>query len=244
MRIKASVCMASFNRDPLVLRQVLESVCSQKPPFEFEVIVADDGSEYGAPDVCGDFPVKCIRIDRDPVARNPSVARNVAYRAATGDIIIPQSDDVIHQHGNSIETLCALLEEMPGSFILANVVRCDEHGEPNGVYTGAWRWKRRRKPLFFLGAVHRADVYAVGGDDEDFEKSGGHAYEDAWFGDCLMNGRGLTPVYTCQAVGHHIAHPSRGAWSGRLKAINEKLYHKKLAEGKWCSASGPWKETQ
>ena len=95
--MKASVCMASFDRDPSVLRQVLESICVQKPPFEAEVIVADDGSDRGAPDVCGDFPVTYRRIERLVGSRSPCFAHNAAYRLATGDIIIAQSDDVAHQ---------------------------------------------------------------------------------------------------------------------------------------------------
>jgi glycosyltransferase involved in cell wall biosynthesis len=237
--MKASVCMASFNRSPRVLRQVLESICSQTPPFEFEVIVVDDGSEFGATDVCDDFPVTCIRIDREPVARNASVARNIAYHAAMGDIVIAQSDDVVHQQKNSIEVLCRELEDNPQSFIIANVLGCDEQGTPNSVYTGIWKHKRRHKPLLFLGSLHRADLYAVGGEDEDFEKSGGHSYEDIWFADCLMNGQGLTPLYTRHVIGHHIGHPTR--ISDRRVLINKDLYYRKRAEGKWCSASGSWK---
>lgn len=248
--MKVSVCMASFNRDPHVLRQVLESIFSQHPPFEFEVIVADDGSDCGAPEVCGDFPVEYLRIERQAAPRNGSVAHNVAYRHATGDIIIAQSDDVVHQD-DSIEVLCKLLEENPLSCIFATVFGCDPQGKPNSVYTGVWEGPRkrmrmrmrRRKPYFFLGAVYRADLYAVGGDDEDFERSGGTCWEDVWLGDCLMNGLGLNPVYTKEVHGLHLHHATR--WTRELNKINEKLYEAKVKEaestGVWCSSGGPWK---
>ena len=253
--MKVSVCMASFDRDPDVLRRTLESVCSQKPPFEFEVIVVDDGSEHGAPDVCGDFPVRYHRIERPPVARSASVAHNVAYRLATGDIIIAQSDDVVHQQNDSIEVMCRLREENQTScFILATVLGCNEEGVPASVYSGVWNGKlassgrirnRRLLPYFFLGAVYRKDVYAIGGDDEDFVTSGGQAFEDAWFGNCLMYGSGLTPVYTDKVLAYHIWHPSRTSRS-KIR-INSEVYDKKRIEaevtGVWCSSGGPWEMT-
>jgi len=222
----------------------------QKPPFEVEVIVADDGSDRGAPDVCGDFPVTYRRIERLVGSRSPCFAHNAAYRLATGDIIIAQSDDVVHQDDDSIETLCRLLEENPLSAIFATVFGCDSQGKPDSVYTGVWKGEKARKrmrmrrlhPYFFLGSVYRKDLYAVGGDDEDFGRSGGQSWEDMWLGRCLVNGRGLTPIYTDEVHGLHLYHATRV--SEEKKRINKHLYWAKFKEAKatgvWCSSGGPW----
>jgi glycosyltransferase involved in cell wall biosynthesis len=234
--------MASFNRDPAVLRQVLESVCTQTPPFEFEVIVADDGSAYGAPDVCKDFPVRYHRIDRPSVPRNSSVGHNAAYRRATGDIVIAQSDDVVHVSDDSIQALCRLMDENPQSMVFATVLGCGPDGEPNSVVTGVWKDRKRRAPYFFLGAVSREDLFAVGGDDEEFDRSGGQSYEDRWLGECLRRGRQLRPIYTNEVRAHHLWHPTR-VDKERTK-INEAVFNRKMEEatatGVWCSSDGPW----
>lgn len=245
--IKASICMATFNRDPRVLYKVLKSIFIQKPPFKFEVIVCDDGSATGdARNVCQQFPVKYHRIDRAPVRRNPCVARNVAYRAALGDVIIAQSDDVMHVSPNSIGTLVAELAIHPTSFIIASVFGCGPNGSPWSVYTGYWnlpKWKvgqRRLLPYFFLGALRKVDLYAIGGNDEEFVNISG--YEDQWFSDCLMQGLKLTPVYTASVIGHHLYHPS---YDTKAKESIAKIFYARKKEaavstGTWKSAGGAW----
>ena len=84
--MKVSLCIATFDK-PAYLQRTLASIVGQRAGCELEIIVVDDGSPGDETvEVCCGFPsVKYIRIDRDPTFRNPSVARNVAYRAATGD---------------------------------------------------------------------------------------------------------------------------------------------------------------
>jgi glycosyltransferase involved in cell wall biosynthesis len=240
--MKVSVCMASFNRDPVVLRKVLESIYRQSPPFERDVIVVDDGSSFGAPEVCREFPVIYHRIERLAKARNPSVARNVAYRLASGDVIIAQSDDVVHQ-GNAIEKLANLLVDNLGSFVIATVFNCD-NGVLKDVYTGEWGGQRRHVPLFFLGALWKSDLYAVGGNDEEFDSGHGNGgWEDKWFAKCLIEGRHLTPFYAGSVFGCHISHERQSERAAKHSNMN--LYHEKIGQaqstGVWCSACGPWK---
>lgn len=242
--MKVSICMASFNREPKVLDAVLYSIYSQSCTWPLEVILVDDGSEFGAPEVCKRYPVAYRRIDRPPIVRNPSVPRNVAYRLATGDIIIAQSDDVVHE-GNAIDGLVDLLTSAPNTFVIAKVIGCDEQGRPETVYTGAWNRQRRHKPLFFLGALWKSDLYAVGGNDEEFDHCGGNGgHEDKWFANCLMEGRHLTPIYATDVVGYHRWH-ARPSESAALN-VNRALYHRKIEQaqrtGRWCSACGPWRE--
>ena len=249
--MKASVCMASFNRDPAVLRQVLNSIFAQTRTFRWEVIVVDDGSSYGAPEVCREYPVRYHRIERKPRRRNPAVARNVAYRMARGRIIIPQSDDVVHQGANAIERLCRILKQRANSSVIATVLGCNKEGAPDIVYTGTWLTsfgypsrKNRRRPYFFLGALWKKHVYAIGGNDEEFTASGGDSWEDRWFARCLKSGLKLKTVYTHKVVGHHMWHPRWYGLQSRRFRINRKVFHKKINEarrtGQWVSSGGPW----
>ena len=243
--MKASICMATFNREPRVLRLVLESICRQTEQFPMEVVVVDDGSRLSAKEVCSEFNVTYARIEREPIPRNPSVARNVAYRMASGEIIIAQSDDVEHQQRNSIELLCQEIEGNPHSFVIATVVGCDERGEPAKVFTGRWNGQSRHMPLFFLGAVWTRDVYSIGGNDEEFAKSPGNGgHEDKWFAACLTKGLGRTPFYTDKVVGYHHWHP-RSSNNKQLRT-NGRLYKEKAAAasttGVWCAGGGSWRE--
>ncbi|MFZ2253217.1 MAG: glycosyltransferase family 2 protein, partial [Minisyncoccia bacterium] len=106
--------MSTFNRSPEVLRDVLQSIKSRVPPGWCEVIVVDDGSDSAtAKDLCKEYRVQYHRIDRPPVRRNPCVARNVAYRAARGEYLILQSDDVVHVTEDAIDRLVSEAEHHP-----------------------------------------------------------------------------------------------------------------------------------
>lgn len=233
--LKASVCISTFNK-PTLLEKTLESIFVQTPPFEFEVIVVDDGSATNEiREVCSKFPVRYRRIDRDPVFRNPCTARNVAYKLASSDVIIAQSDEVLHVKRDTIEKLVETLEE--GKFVMANVFCLSREGKICGEFIGA----TQRRPRFFLGALYRRDLFAIGGNDEDFAVS--PAWEDAWFGDCLMRGLNLKPVYTTDIVGYHQYH----GYVSRpeLEVPSRNVYLQKFTSAvagdiSWQSASGPW----
>ncbi len=202
--MRCSICIATFNR-PQSLSKTLVSIFNQSPNFDYEVIVVDDGSPNGdTGKLCLAYPLKYSFIDREPVYRNPSVARNLAYKQATGEVIICQSDDVYHSPG----AIQRLVDELHyGEFVIATVVNVNERGQ--AVAPNPWgpRYKeftspRMPRPLFFLGSLFREDLYAVGGNDEEFTRPG---RDDVWFADCLINGRGLLPRYST-VVGYHQDH--------------------------------------
>jgi glycosyltransferase involved in cell wall biosynthesis len=238
--MKVSVCMSTHVR-PDALRRTLDSILCQMPYEDYEVIVVDDGSkDAAASKVCSEFPrVRCIRIERSPDFRNPSVGRNVAYRAARGEVIIAQSDEVIH----SPFAIRQLTEELkPGTFVIARVLNFVPEGAQSytpslPVFTGP----ENRRPLFFLGALYREDLYAVGGNDEEFTTP---AYDDDWFAACLIRGRGLKPVYST-VEGYHQDHP-RPYDTIEYVRQSRDLYHKKMrmataGQVPWQSAEGAWK---
>ena len=133
MAIKASICLSTYNK-PTYLNRVLASIDCQSPPFDFEVVVVDDGSsDLSTESVClaySNLNLRYYRINRESTYRNPSVARNVAYRMVDGEVLILQSDDVVHI-GPAISKLVELLEnpieksDFNRSFIIATVYNVD-----------------------------------------------------------------------------------------------------------------------
>ena len=237
--MKCSICLSTYDR-PKHLRQVLESIFRQRPPFDFEVCVADDCSPTREPtDVCARFPVKYQRIEREPGYRNPARGRNVAYRLATGDVIIAQSDDVIHVTENCIERLVSNLKPA-GEFLIATVVNVGEDLKPSSFPIPVFTGLACQRPFFFLGSLWRRDLYAIGGNDPDFVHPG---FDDNWFADCLMEGLHLKPRYMDDILGYHIDHPrpddlhvvaeyARAVYLGKKKDAQRSKV--------WCSKGGPW----
>lgn len=236
--IIASVCMATHNREK-VLPHVLESILRQETPFRCEVIVVDDSSTDNTPEVVAKYPVMYVRLERGEGYRNPSLPRNVAYKLARGDVIIAQSDDVVHATDDAIFRL--VRELAPNTFSLAHVRNTDLNGVdvPIGdavVLTGT----ENPRPFFFLGAIFREHVYAIGGNDERFDRPG---YDDSAFGAALMSGLGLSPVYS-SVVGWHIDH-SRPSQIQEDYAVMAALFaelHDRRVKGveSWVSPGGPW----
>lgn len=229
--------MATHNK-ARILDLVLSSIRRQNPPFEYEVIVADDSSSDGTAHVCAKHDVTYTYVPNESGLpyRNPAFARNASYRIASGDIMVCQSDDVVHVTDNAIELLCTRLHV--GHFNIATVVNYDLDQRRETIqYTGV----DNQRPLFFLGSLLRSDLYAVGGCCEDFVYPGS---EDNWFADCLKRGRGLVPTFVPFVKGHHIDH-TRPANLGQLVGPSRELYHQKLkaaeaGEIPWMASGGAW----
>jgi glycosyltransferase involved in cell wall biosynthesis len=212
-------------------------------------VVVDDGSpDMETEAICQSYQqVRYYRINREPVYRNPSVARNLAYEVARGEVLILQSDDVVHE-GNAIQKLVELIE--PGRFVISTVFNIDwktkekvgSHGGKWFQYTGPIIDRKLSpnpmRPLFFLGSVYKQDVLDIGGCDEDFVEPG---REDVWFGKCLINELNLQPLYTKEVVGLHINHerpgdlPTRAARSALVYRQKEKEARK---TGIWRARKG------
>jgi glycosyltransferase involved in cell wall biosynthesis len=229
-----SIVMATYNKAKL-LRETLKSIVIQGMLRPTQLIVVDDGStDNGATrDVCKEYGAEYHYLDR-PGYCNPAAARNVGYKAATGDIVIAQSSDVFHKTPDAIERLCRLT---PGTFNIATVVSLDAEGQPKTQYTGTLM----RRPFFFLGSLRREDLYAIGGDDEDFEAMG---CEDEWFADRLMCGLKLEPQYRPDIIACHQWHRRpRGAWQDRFAEADAVLKRKRREAqetGHWVASGGKW----
>ncbi len=240
-----SICLATHDK-PDHLNRVLQSIFCQQPGFDFEVIVADDGNNQETARVCRRYPVIYHSMQRtDASYRNPAKARNASYRRARGDVVICQSDDVVHAGPDAIERLVTDLQT--GCFLIATVINTDEQGNPccepdAGVGSGLMTYTGplRPRPLFFLGSLWRRDLYAAGGNDEEFERP---CSEDVWFALCLTQGLGLSPVYTERVVGHHLRHPhfsDCAAIEESQRLLIRKLANARAGRSAYRASGGAW----
>lgn len=242
--MRTSICIATYDR-PELLQRTLDSILVQSVPFCYEIIVVDDGSpDQRTRDLCSHLPVRYARIDREPGYRfNPAAARNLAYRLAVGEVIICQSDDVIHGEG----TIRKLSEGIsPIKFLIATVWNVDQKQQPVGLRGYGDRCsnlslltgKENPRPLFFLGSVYREDLYAVGGNDESLI-----GREDVFLADCLIRGLGLQPEFLSDVTGYHQDHerPFHTLEVRRAAAESYKRRVKEcIASDVWVSRGGPW----
>lgn len=219
-----SVVMATYNK-AWALPRVLGSILRQMNP-QGEVIVVDDGSTDNTAEICNHYPLRYKRLDDAVgVSRNPATARNVGYCMAKGEVIIAQSDDVVHVEDTVIPLVDNLKE---GQVQIATV--WDFHNNQKGIlYTG----KRKPRVLFFLGSLWRKDLYAVGGNDEEFE---GPGREDVWFGLCLTKGLGLQPIYRDDVVGHHLHHSQ----AHPREYMQSQTFKRKVRSDCFVASGGPW----
>jgi glycosyltransferase involved in cell wall biosynthesis len=237
------------------LARALHSIRRQSPPFEYELIVVDDfpGGHIDTTRVCAEYGTGYFRgppretDGEDRQYRNPGPARNFAYRVARGEVVICQSDDVLHETPDAIEKLVKLTTR--DNFVIATVYNREVFGPPEQYELGGGGElysgpdlpipADMPSPLFFLGAVLRRHIYAIGGNEEDFDEPG---YEDNFFSDCLIHGQKLTPLLTSEVVGIHQHHdrPRLVRRYKRMKAVYERKVAYAHATGRWVASGGPW----
>lgn len=236
-----SIVMATYNKAPL-LELSLRSIREQRVPFEYEVIVVDDGSRDDTPQVCKKYGVQYAYLNR-PYYANGAKPRNIALKLAHSDILIQQCE-VIHDTPNTIEFLASKATKGFIDFAAVYNAELDLKGEPtpkaapftnvraNVVLTGP----HNPRPFFFLGVAMREDIFAIGGNDEEFVKSG---YDDNWLADCLIKGRGCQARHWGNVLGWHIEH-----WRPETVAQDQNemrlLYEAKVRAGVYCASGGAW----
>jgi glycosyltransferase involved in cell wall biosynthesis len=240
-KYRISIALATRNK-AYFLKRTIESIARQEPPFSFELIIADDGSDDNTREIvesfenCKKLNLKYVFLENNKY-RTPSWARNASYKIATGEIMIIQSDEVIHGKKDTIKQLAKLKKD---TFNIATVydTKVDKNCNPVGgkiLYTG----KTERRPLFFLGSILREYVYAIGGNSLRFPEP---CCEDIWFADCLIKGQSLKPEFRSDILGYHQTH-CRPSYKGRCSKMRKVLNNLRskaqknpnlyIGEGKW-----------
>lgn len=95
-KVKLSIVILCWN-DRRVIVECLRSICSRTHSIEFEVIVSDNGSTDGSPELIRDaFPQ--IRVIKNNANLRFSKGNNVGIQASIGEyILILNPDTIIHE---------------------------------------------------------------------------------------------------------------------------------------------------
>lgn len=227
--MKTSIVIPTFDKISH-LDRVLRSIRIQTPPFDYEVIVVNDGPNPLTESVATRWNARHF-CTYNTAPRNPAAAYNLGYKQARGEVIISTKDDVVQVTPDAIERL--VLDFPAGRYRLAKVCQGER------VFVSS----ERQRPLMFLGAVLRKDVYAIGGCEEQF---GSHlGYDDNYFAACLA-GLGLTPVYMDDVAGEHLWHPRPANLESEQYKAAEAIYQRRLKECQDArtqpiSSGGPWR---
>ena len=114
----ASVIISTYNRSD-ALDQTLAALAKQDVPHtDYEVLVIDDGSTDGTPEVLSRARVPyALRSQRLPVNRGISAGRNAGIIAAKGRYLILLSDDLLVSE-NFISAHVRTLENFPDAWVV------------------------------------------------------------------------------------------------------------------------------
>ncbi|WP_405147521.1 glycosyltransferase [Sphaerisporangium sp. NBC_01403] len=172
---RVSVIIPNYNYAK-TLEACLESVFSQTLP-PYEVIVSDDASTDGSPEIAERFPCRLVRAPRN---RGVSAARNAGVAASTGDILFfMDSDQALAS--DAIEQAVKALRDEAGYDCVHGVIAPEpmiDDGPVEWVMTMLAHFARMRAAgptvtvYFQAAAMHRSVFEDVGPFDEslrDFE---------------------------------------------------------------------------
>jgi len=235
-----SAVIPHWNRREL-LEKLLASMRRQTRPFD-EVIVVDNGSTDGSPEMAGNAGARVVRLKTN---LGFAAAVNRGVETAKGDWIAILNNDVtldpdwlaaLLAHAGSASFLTGKilstrdLKMIDGSFDEisrgACACRCGA-GKPDSAF---WNMPRPIRFAPMTAALFRRRVFQDAGPlDECF----GSYLEDVDFGiRCAL--LGFTGAYIPQAVAHHIGSATHGAWKSdtvRLISRNQVLLAAKHFRG-------------
>lgn len=224
-----SVLIASHNRREL-LRRSLESLCAQTQSAEdFEVVIADDGSEDGSAEMVetfeAPFRLRLLRLAKG----GKSAAVNAALAAAEGEVCLFLDDDIVASPALVAEHLAAHREE-PRAIGIGALTQQPPVARDWFAYAYARSWDARYGELegkqpdwtdCYGGnlSAPRAMLEQIGGFDTELV-----AVEDLDLGFRLVGAGGI-PRYLPRAHGLHDDQKLRG----RMLADTERF-------GSFCAA--------
>lgn len=216
-RPKISIIMTTFQRVHL-LRWGLWSLTRQTIPFDFEVIVVNDGLQDETEEVCNEFKEKLNlkyvftghrNLNGKMVWRVPGFAMNIGVKHSSGDILIIGCAEMFHNNDTIAKLVPPILDnpkllgipvgkdDRDGAF-LEYINNNDGTSDPD-IYD---KCVDLNVKLPFLMALHRSQYFTIGGYDEDFV---GMAYDDNDFIQRLLS-NGCNYCQT-DASTVHLYHP-------------------------------------
>ena len=197
--MNASIVMPVYDR-PNDLDTVLASIRLQRPAAIYEIIVVNDGPLRDIMQaICKQHQVEQFFSTGNTRYRNPASAWNIGYKLSIGDVIISQGADVMHANNNAIQALYDLIGANARTYIVGTVFNVRG---PGRLITRVYTAPDRPRDYGGLQAIWRKDIYAIGGMEEQFPEAG---WDDNYRAACLQ-GRGIMPKFTTEAVGFHLEH--------------------------------------
>jgi GT2 family glycosyltransferase len=219
-RSRCSIVIPVHNKAALT-RQCLDSIFTQAPELEFEVIVVDDASTDSTPEMLREFRnVRVVRIDSNA---GFATACNTGAEAARSDYVVFLNNDTIACEG-WLDTLVAYADEHPeAAAVGARLLYPDgkiQHagvafnmsGDPLHIYAGfpadhpAVKKSRRFQAVTAACLlIDRKEFYDIDGFDTDYHND----LEDVDL--CLRLGERNEEVHYChESVLYHLESLSRG----------------------------------
>jgi len=180
--MELSVIVPTYNARE-TLQGLLGSLMAQTQSG-FEVILVDDCSTDGTPEIAGGYPCKLVRLQEN---HGPAYCRNAGARSARGDILVFTDSDCRVEHDwianidkyfskNSAEALMGRLVLLPSTFLGDSISAL---GFPAGGAIGfekIWKVDKRgfTDSLSTCNFAIKRDIFwKAGGFDETFPFPGG-----------------------------------------------------------------------
>jgi GT2 family glycosyltransferase len=224
--VDASLILSSFKR-PELLKLGLSSIVKNRPAFDLEIVVVNDGIPDETESVCQSFSQQSLNIkyvfsgqrNKDGIKKRVSgYALNIGVKQCSSDIIVLSCPEVYHLN-DALDIIVSALERNPRKMVIPELIYFDQSAvETNKLLKMSlgelFNYKvdttklvggdfgRCHGTMNFLMALYKKEFTSIGGFDEDFT---GYAGEDSDLIQRFMS-NGLTHLRT-SAEAVHLWHP-------------------------------------
>jgi GT2 family glycosyltransferase len=201
------------------LEEQLEALSEQQATFDWEVVVADNGSSDGSPALVSTWETRfaAIRLVDASQRRGPSAARNIGADHARGDLLaFCDADDVVRPGW-----LAAISSGLGDADVVAGAL---EHGSLNGVAETTPSLAVTRQ----LGQVPAGLAANLGVRRSAFESLGG-------FDEDLAVGEDIDLCWRLQFAGYRFAPVPEAVVSKRERQTAKEVFAHGITHGR----SGP-----
>ena len=260
---KVSLVLSSYKR-PELLDIGLASILRNKPDFDFEIIVVNDGIHDNTAKVCQKYSrvlnMKYIfsghrNLDGVMKHRVSGFALNIGIQQATGDIVVLSCPEIYHINKALQITVDGLVKN-PDTMSVPELMYFDQDKAMTDILLGCGEEKidysllsqddeynRAHIQMPYLMGIYKHHIMEMGGFDEDFT---GYAGEDNDFVDRLKL-KGLKHLRTDARIihlyhggtGDGYAHHENPAWVHNWNLLQSRKGILKRNEGrKWGKVDG------